>query len=407
MTTKGRVVKQKPILLWIGDAVASTGFATVTHGVLNNLHKKYDVHVLGVNYFGDPHDYPYKIYPASTGGDVYGVRRLDGLLRNIKPHIVCVLNDPWIVQEYMPALDRPIGKLADNTDVFTHKVAYMPIDGLNIKRDFIEPLNTLDKAILYTEFGRVEVARAGFNIDKTEVIPHGFDPSAFRPIPQNDARERLNKLIGKDWFIVGCINRNQPRKRLDLTIKYFAEFARDKHPGVKLYYHGNLEDSGWDLLQLANYYGVADRIIITAVNMGSAGINREALNLVYNSFDVQISTTGGEGWGLTAMEGMACGVPQILPDWSAFGEWTKGGADLIKCTSTAANINGLNTIMGVPDEALFVEALNKAYFDKKHLAALGKAGYDLVQNPMYKWASVANAFDATFSRVMNGDDSNS
>src|SRR3569623_1446521 len=62
-------------LLWVGDAGAATGFATVTHSVLEQLHPAWDVIVSGVNYDGAPHSFPYAIMPACHGGDMWGMDR--------------------------------------------------------------------------------------------------------------------------------------------------------------------------------------------------------------------------------------------------------------------------------------------------------------------------------------------
>ncbi len=40
----------KPKLLWVGDATVATGFAKVTHNVLDVLKEHWDVSVLGLNY---------------------------------------------------------------------------------------------------------------------------------------------------------------------------------------------------------------------------------------------------------------------------------------------------------------------------------------------------------------------
>jgi hypothetical protein len=63
--------------IWIGDGVASTGFARVNHEIIERLDPdKFDIHHIAINYFGDPHPYSHKIYPASLGGDIYGIERL-------------------------------------------------------------------------------------------------------------------------------------------------------------------------------------------------------------------------------------------------------------------------------------------------------------------------------------------
>lgn len=401
MASKGRVVKEIPRVLWISDAVAHTGFASVCHGILDNLYRKYDVHVLGINYFGDPHEHPYKVYPAAIGGDIFGVNRLPGLLKSIKPHVVCIVNDPWIVKDYLPALNEPIGQTENGTQLFCRKVAYMPIDGLNIQPGFVEPLNVLDTAIFYTQFGLNEARKANLTNPNVAVIPHAINTADFSPIARNKAREKLLALQ-QDWYIVGCTNRNQPRKRIDLAMQYFAEWAKDKPSNVKFYFHGAIQDVGWNILQMADYYGLQDRLIITSPHLTAAnGVSRDVLRNIYCSFDVQISTTMGEGWGLTQMEGMACGIPQICPRWSGLGEWADGGVEFVECTSTHMHTGGLNTVGGVPDKAQFIAALEKMYVDKTHRDKVSAAGFELVSQNKFKWFSVAQEFDRVFTRVLH------
>ena len=69
-------------ILWYGDAVSNTGFARVTHSVLDHLKKEHEVVLYGINYQGDPHDYPFKIYPgaAHNPNDRFGVGRIQQIL---------------------------------------------------------------------------------------------------------------------------------------------------------------------------------------------------------------------------------------------------------------------------------------------------------------------------------------
>ena len=59
---------KKPKLLWVGDVVATTGFARVTHNVVKRLKDKYEVVIIGCNWHGDPDpmQQDFKIYPASN-----------------------------------------------------------------------------------------------------------------------------------------------------------------------------------------------------------------------------------------------------------------------------------------------------------------------------------------------------
>lgn len=385
---KGRSAKSKPTLLWVGDAVAHTGFSAVTHGVLDDLQRNWNVAVLGINYYGDPHSYSYPIYPASLGGDLWGVKRIQGVIQNVKPDVVLMLNDPWVVREYMPALK--------SLDV--KKVAYMPVDAKNMRPDFVEQLNDLDLAIAYTEFGERELVAGGLTVPTT-IIPHGFEPNIFLPVPKQKAREVLG--LDQSWFIVGMIARNQPRKRHDLMIQYFAEWVKDKPDTVRLYLHCALRDMGWDVLQLCQYYGIEDRLIITSPNISAvAGVKREQLPFIYSSFDVHAMTTMGEGFGLPVLESMACGVPQIVPEWSALAEWPRGGVHYVPCTSLFVNTGGINTVGGIADKDQYTAALEKMYTDHEYRQEMAAKALDVARSPSFLWPNVAKKFDAALKPLV-------
>src|SRR5580765_6972456 len=91
-------------LLWIGDAACASGFARCTHYTLDALRQSWDIVVLGLNYMGDPHDYPYKIYPCFSGGDLFGIGRIPELVQKYRPEVVVIQNDPWNIPQYMKPL---------------------------------------------------------------------------------------------------------------------------------------------------------------------------------------------------------------------------------------------------------------------------------------------------------------
>lgn len=102
------------------------------------------------------------------------------------------------------------------------------------------------------------------------------------------------------------------------------------------------------------------------------------------------------------METMACKIPNIVPDWSGLGEWARGGASLIPCTSIQMNTGGINTVGGIPDKNLFIAELEHMYQDAAYRAQVAKAGFDLILQPKFSWDSVANRFDTIFMDMLRG-----
>ena len=374
-------------LLWIGDAVCSSGFAKVTHRIVRELTRTWECYVLGLNYLGDPHDLPFKVYPAWPGGDAFGIKRTPHLVSAVKPDLVVVLNDPWNVPQYVAGCGSvPV-------------VAITPVDGKNCRGD---GLNGTAHTIFWTEFGRTEAMKGGYT-GESSVIPLGVDLRTYSPFDKKLARAMLQLPAEvADGFIIGAVGRNQPRKRLDLTVQYFCEWIKDY--GVDdafLFLHvAPTGDAGYDLSHLmTHYFGVKKRLILSEPPVGF-GETREELREVYSCFDAQVTTTQGEGWGLCTLEGMACGVPQIVPDWSALGEWTAGAAVRIRCDDICVTPNSINAVGGIANRRAFVEALDSLYRNEETRRVISANGLSLARRPEFRWETIAARTDEVLSGVL-------
>jgi len=148
-------------------------------------------------------------------------------------------------------------------------------------------------------------------------IPHGYDKKLFFPIDKNEAKRKLG-LQGK--FVVGTVARNQGRKMLDRTIKAFAIFCRDK-PDAVLLMHTDPTDiaAGIDLNQLITRFQLQNRVFYTGTTFYKS-FDYNKMNEIYNAMDLFFLSTSGEGFGIPTIEAMACGVPQVVTDYTTTKE---------------------------------------------------------------------------------------
>lgn len=382
-------------VLWVGDACCDSGFSKSTHNTLPGfIRAGWEVAVVGLNHRGDPHDYPYKIYPAMVpGSDMFGVRRLCEIVGKEKPDVVVFQNDPWNIPAYVAQIDRLKKR--------PYLVGAIAVDGKNCRgRD----LNGLDHAIFWTRFAQNEAIDGGYTKDSS-VIPLGVDLDVYSPGDRHDARVQLGVFeavpaMTDDSEVFLNINRNQPRKRLDLTIEAFAEYYHVTNRDAYLYLHVcPTGDLGYGIDQLTKYYGLKGRVILAEPGVYHGSTDQEVV-LTYRAANVGMTTTQGEGWGLTTMEGMACGIPQIVPDWSALGEWAKDAAYLVPCESRCVTPNKVNVVGAVPGVSDVVAAM-QAVTNPDVAGACRRAGLALVAQPQYRWNNIADAFaeaviDASF-----------
>lgn len=376
---------EKPRLLWVGDAMVPTGFATVTHAVVDQLCEDWNVLVSAVNCNEASNDLPYAVIPALQKEDMWGIDNFAELCAEFKPDVIVINNDWWNVARFLErGVEQPI-------------VAYLPVDGANMDPADVESLNNLAAAVWYTDFGWQEAKAAGYTGTR-HIVPHGVDLPKARRVKPLTARKRLGLDVPADAFLVGNVNRNQPRKRLDLTVDYFAEWIRENEiDDAWLCLHCARADEGWDLERLARYHGIADRVVFTEGEGLIGSVPKDQLNLIYQALDLQVSTTSGEGWGLTTMEGMSYGVPQIVPDWSALGEWPLG-VEQIPCSTRLAH-PVVNTIGAIPDRAPFIAAMDQMYRQPKRRLSAGKAAQDWVGQPQFRWDTIASQFNTVLNDV--------
>jgi glycosyltransferase involved in cell wall biosynthesis len=273
--------------------------------------------------------------------------------------------------------------------------------------------------VLYTDFAersirscidRLRAKFPSFKEPDITVIPHGTSTDLFQPVWGNhdhpDAprkRGSVRRLVlpdcdlGDDAFIVLNANRNQPRKRIDITLSGFALFARDKPQNVRLWLHMGTKESGWDIPGLSYRLGIQERILMTTTSKDHPVVADERLNLIYNGCDVGINTSCGEGWGLASFEHAATGAAQVLPRHSSCeGLWT-GSAVMLEPSETGRM--GLNLQASVVSPEVVAEALERLYVDRNYLSEMSRAAFHNATRPEYRWQNIAEQWVQVLERL--------
>lgn len=385
-------------VLWISDLVAPTGFSRVSHSILKYKPDDLEFIGLGVNYRGDPHNYPLAIFPASGNNpsDLYGIGRLKEMVK-YHPDLIFILNDAWIVNNYLKEIKEVF------KENLPEIVVYMPVDAEGHRNDWYEHFDIVSQLVVYTQFGKSVVSEAKSELaDKIMIIPHGVDSEIFYPIEKQEAREKLFGTVYeqlKDSFIVLNANRNQPRKRIDISANGFSLFALDK-PDTKLYLHCGIIDTSMDLNELSNRYSIQNKLLVTSHTVkGIQRVSDEMLNLIYNSCDVGINTSLGEGWGLTNIEHAATGNVQIVPDHSACREVFEDVGILIPVEYTWT-LDNLMTLGKVVSPSGLADSLNKVYYDRDYKKLLEEKALFKFSQKEYNWENISKQWFNLFEEVL-------
>jgi D-inositol-3-phosphate glycosyltransferase len=393
----------KPKILIIGDAVARTGFARVIRSIFEPLRHDYELHQLATRYDGGPHDYPWKLYAAER----YGYDQIGPLIEQIRPEIVFLLYDIPFQVSYL----QQLRKAAPSPKI----VFYSPVESGPIAPEIMQRLQGVSRYVLFTEYGRREIEQAirsvrahdpAFQFPDLDVIHHGVAIDRFFPLspaPQRRLEARQQMKLDDDEhlgaFIVLNANRNMPRKRIDLTMQGFAQFAKDKPAKVKLYLHMATEDTGWNVLILAKRYGIFDRLIMTQADNSRPAFSDEQLNLLYNACDVGITTVTGEAWGMVSFEHAATKAAQIVPRHTSLADLWEGAAQFVEPVIRLTYPGNLTHAHIVAPEDV-ADSLQRLYEDGAHREALAEAGYRNANRPEFNWNSIAAQWRRLFDEVV-------
>ena len=208
----------------------------------------------------------------------------------------------------------------------------IPIDGQPSIPQWQETLQHVDYPVSMSQYGKT-VMQEDFQdwkpLNPITYIPHGVDCDFFKPqdVPKPNP----------DTFIVGCVARNQHRKnipRLMRSFKIFVERNNLSPEDAKLMLHMDWTDHmGWNIEYMAgpHVYDIAEYLMPPTMGALEQGQHPDDAGMVniFNLMDVHALPTGGEGFGIPTVEAMACGIPNIICNYTTSYELV--GADKPEC----------------------------------------------------------------------------
>ena len=172
------------------------------------------------------------------------------------------------------------------------------------------------------------------------VIPHGKSAS-LRPDlpPERVLAVRSRYGIGERFLLyIGTV---EPRKNLPRVVEAFASLAA-RHPDLQLVIAGKM---GWmtdGLLQSIEQLQLQSRVLFT----GFIDENDKAPLLAACTVFVYASLY--EGFGLPALEALACGAPTITSNLSSLPEVVGEAALLVDPLDTQALAEAMETLLSTP-----------------------------------------------------------
>jgi glycosyltransferase involved in cell wall biosynthesis len=192
-----------------------------------------------------------------------------------------------------------------------------------------------------TEFSRRSILKVYGDLDESKVVvvPNAAGP-AFRPLPREGAAAQVTARFAIAAPFVLAVGDLQPRKNQIGLIRAFARLVRAypqlRHnlvlAGKETWFANRVRDA-------ARESGIADRIQFTGF------VSDGDLQQLYNACDLFVFPSFYEGFGLPALEAMACGRAVACSNVTALPEVVDGAAILFDPYSTDEMIRAMADLL--------------------------------------------------------------
>ena len=185
------------------------------------------------------------------------------------------------------------------------------------------------------------VADFGVQPSNITVMHNGVDTQLFRPMPE---------ITRKPFQVMATASADVKMKGLHILLPALASLV-PKYPELSLLLVGKPKPGG-DTEGMIKSLGMEDRVRFIS------GVDHEHMAALYAESNVAVVPSLYEGFGLPAVEAMACGMPLVSSDGGALGEVVGDGGLLVPAGDITAMSNAIDSLLS--DDALRTEIAGKA-----------------------------------------------
>ncbi len=283
-----------------------------------------------------------------------------------------VIHSPHYSMPLRP--NKPVVVTVHDLTFFTEPDAHSPVIATFYKAAIRTSARRATRLIVPSKATRDELVRVlAADPTRIDVAYHGVDHDLFHR-PDANQRRQVNDRLGLHGHgYVAYLGTLEPRKNVPALITGWAAVAADMADPPALVLAGG---SGWS--EEVDEAVAAVPAHLHLIRPGYLHFND--LPGFFGGALVAVFPSTGEGFGLPALEAMACGAPVLTTHRTALPEV---GGDAVAYTE--------------PDAASIETALRALLADPDRRTALGDAGYSRAME--FSWAASAEAHMISYERA--------
>lgn len=270
-------------------------------------------------------------------------------------HVLFTLYDVWVYNNLK--YDGPI-------------VSWVPLDHVTLPpgvKQFLDRENVIP--VTMSPHGQRQLDGQGI---KNVYIPHGIDTKLYKPTDKvQGVKTREYMGVPDDAFLVGMVAANKAngqihRKAFAENLLAFALHLK-KYPDSYLYIHSEPSKAygGFDLAVLLTMVGIPkENVLLPDPTLYRVGYPEKDMAGFYTAFDVLLSTSYGEGFGIPTVEAQACGTRVITSNFAASADLAS--EDSWKVDGQPFWDESQASFFQIPSVTGIVKALDQAYEHRGH-----------------------------------------
>lgn len=312
-----------------------------------------------------------------------------------------------IYHGYNPDIFYPIGiKNEKNNDKNNEKYEHYCYYGTSVGREESDPRLMCIQGCYICQLPGYEQEKCKFFKEETISILRIVDVNGEKKWTEKEIEISKLKDETKGKWVYGHVGINFGiRKRQERLIKAYSilinESKQLKDRTILHLHCKPMSMNGVNLIKEVARLGISENVMFSYGSSRSNAWTEEAIARLYHTFDVHVSASSSEGFGLSHLESMACGIPNIAPNCSSLTELIGNDKDESKNRGWLANIVDWPMIQDGSTRALVDERdlalkMKMAYVEKNKMKVFADNAQEWAKQ--YSWEKICSQWNELISR---------